>query len=1162
MDQVGLTLRHPEGWYATRQDESAWLVNAPPAQATGPALNGLAQVFVTVEHRTNHADAVHRLREIAAEFDVPVTYLTIGGWPAMQRRVVTPKEEPGAEGAQARQQEILRITTAIAAGDLLIRAEARMPPDIGEPTEDQVRAIEAGMVIRTAGDQADSQRTIEELRAAPRLEPFAPPPSRVKPAGPLQRQGMLETPRLLLQGALARAEEEDRPGEVEQERDADAGDAGAPGRVINGGFASEPEIGVSTDGQKIVVAQQFAFATSNDGGLSFPTTGAFPSSTGGDSSLAYGKSGNFYEGTINNSSSALNVSTDGGKTFTFRANAFTCPTTGANQCGFTTTSGTPFPDQEHIAADRFNAGGNGDQVYFAWRQGNGNIGVACSSNSGQNFGAPNFTSGDFPRITVGQDGFVYVVYVNGGNITVNKYGSCQSGLAVQTGFPVTVANGIGVTCPVAGLDRCNNGNLLSSHTVAVDDGNANHVYVAYAQSSGSGESIVLQDSPDGGKTWSSNRAATLSASSTARRFMPWVCTAGGLANVSWYDRRAATASNNDLTDYYGANACVTGSGNITAGIEFQLNAPGSADAQCLAGKTVGNAQSWPNGSRATGDSTTCSEQPELGGSCRHTPNNNTDSFQACNFSAATNTCPPTETCQTAGGRPKYGDYNGNTCAAGRLYTVWASATPPPGQPATGNVDLYFVSNVIPRLFGETVGIWRYTGQPCSGNSCPGWLALDDNPATVAIAASDTMLYQLHATGAIWRSTGGGCGSAGCGGWQQLDNNPSATAVAAGANELYQLHNDGSIWRSTGATCSGNVCGGWQEMDNNPAATAIAAGAGQLYQLHNDGSIWRSTGAPCSGGSCGGWQEMDNNSAAVAIAASGSDLYQLHNDGSIWHSTGAPCGGAGCGGWVRFDDNPAVTAIATGGGQLYQLHNDGSIWRSTGAPCSGNACGGWQQLDNNPAATAIAAGGPNLYQLHNDGSIWQSTGAACSGNSCGGWVRLDNNTKAGMIAAGGGLLYQQHSALVYQLHFDGSIWRHTGPACGGGCCTGWDELDDNPATTAVAAGDDLLLQLHNDGSIWRATGQSCSGGGCPGWQQLDDNSATTAIAAAGKEAFQLHNDGSIWRSTGQACSGGACPGWQEFDNNPAATAIAAGGNQLFQLHNDGSIWRSTGRGCSG
>jgi hypothetical protein len=84
----------------------------------------------------------------------------------------------------------------------------------------------------------------------------------------------------------------------------------------------------------------------------------------------------------------------------------------------------------------------------------------------------------------------------------------------------------------------------------------------------------------------------------------------------------------------------------------------------------------------------------------------------------------------------------------------------------------------------------------------------------------------------------------------------------------------------------------------------------------------------------------------------------------------------------------------------------------------------------------------------------------------------------------------------------------------------------------------VYQMHNDGKIWRYTGTPCSGSSCPGWQLLDNNPSTKAIAADGGALYQMHNDGKIWRYTGTPCSGSSCPGWQLLDNNPSTKAIAA------------------------
>src|SRR5262249_33752111 len=154
----------------------------------------------------------------------------------------------------------------------------------------------------------------------------------------------------------------------------------------------------------------------------------------------------------------------------------------------------------------------------------------------------------------------------------------------------------------------------------------------------------------------------------------------------------------------------------------------------------------------------------------------------------------------------------------------------------------------------------HTGTPCTGESCPGWQQLDNNPKSVGIAATETGVFQLHHDGWIWRYTGTPCSGSSCPGWQRPDNNPPTGMIAGGdpvyhlqTDPLYQLHNDGWIWRYTDTECDGEFCPGWQRLDNNGNTVEIAAAGSQLFQRHRDGRIWRYTGTPCSGDSCASWQ---------------------------------------------------------------------------------------------------------------------------------------------------------------------------------------------------------------------------------------------------------------------------------------------------------------------
>jgi hypothetical protein len=617
-----------------------------------------ARMAIEIESRRNHAEALERLAQIASEEPERPALVVIAGWPALERQRKAPLPNPG-ETESAGQPDATFVTTAIAADKDVIRFETVIAPGRDPKLADSALEI-ARNIVAKGGPPAVSQKELETISrgiVAPRQNqqkptpvptPAPTPESSIPPKGP----GPSPT----------------HPGAT---------------RVQNG--VGELEVALSNDGLHVVVAANSGFSFSDDGGQTFTFGGRTPctfNGCDGDPSLAVGKSGAIYYSWIgfphnqpngdppDGATDSLSISTDNGHTFTFRSNAVVCPTATPTVC---TT-----PDQEHIAADRTNsAPGGGDQVYLVWRNFSSvalTPRIVCSTDGALNWSAPTniSTAGDFPRINVGSDGSVYVVYRTGANLMLNKYSSCANGLAQQAGFPRQVSTVFGVVCPMPGLDRCNNGNSLSSHSVAVDDTNAQHLFVAYATitnfSGGGPEDVMIQESFDGGLNWSS--AARVNTATVGRRFMPWVCSTNGSAVVSWYDRRSSTIDN---TDYF---VRVGTSRNGAIQFESEVNASNNPDPQCASG--------WPCAPRNTNDSESCSVQPQLAGICR--PPLGSGSGNRCDFSAPA--CPAGETCQVGSGCPKYGDYNGNGCAAGNIVVAWASATSPSGLPAGTGIRIF------------------------------------------------------------------------------------------------------------------------------------------------------------------------------------------------------------------------------------------------------------------------------------------------------------------------------------------------------------------------------------------------------------------------------------------------------------------------------------------
>jgi hypothetical protein len=686
-----ISVSYPDLWSVAQPTMNSWVIlNVPEDQQN--SATPTVRVVIGYLPRIDHADAVSQLAEYAKESRVNSVFLAIGGWPALERVQLVKRRRPG-EGVESRFRDpkMVQITIAVAADNLLVRLEGNLPSNANQELKDLVLAIGQSLVFSSTGDPALVQRELNLLNRSPR-----------RPDAPQGEFALPESGAPLFASAPV-----------------------FPLLQLNNGTNGELEVAVSNNGTNIVVVKQSGFITSNDGGQTFPFGGSLNVSDG-DSSIAFGQSGNFYHAALacfgnrcqppcpgaspsgtppstNNCVEAA-ASTTSGRSFGALVNAAVCPNSGGSAC---------FLDQEHIAADSINAGAGGaDRVYAGVRNCQGGCGasgafVTCSPDSGATW-APLFTlegGSDFPRVAVGRDGFFFVVYELGGNIRMDKFNACTTSAAQMTraagGFPVTVSAFNSFTgCEVAngfgGLDRCNDGNTLSGPTVTVDDTNANHVYVAWANNTAANnENVLVADSTNGGANW--RAPVTVSANVAARRYHPWACSTSGNAFVGWYDRRAATVANNDLTDYFTASAGLSGGNLVPNNDEFQIST--NSDAQC---------NLWPLGVRSLFDSENCSVQPQLAGFCKLTPipNPDTSSNTRCDFTGPDATvCPINpagpETCQLGnfGQAVKYGDYNGNACSIGRLYTVFASGA---GRTSVRN---FFQSFVV----GSTPTTLTYTG---------------------------------------------------------------------------------------------------------------------------------------------------------------------------------------------------------------------------------------------------------------------------------------------------------------------------------------------------------------------------------------------------------------------------------------------------------------------
>jgi hypothetical protein len=718
---LGITLGHPENWSEepTIFYNSRKLVNVPKGRQ-GIDMPS-ARIKIVTEQRLDHADALRQMQELAAGVGAePKDFLTIGGWPALQATYTEKRQQPD-KGPRFADTEVLRVATLIAVGDMLVRIDASLPSKAQGRLVAEARAIARSFVADVAGDPEAARLEVEQLQASH---------GRVKSL--VRGDAGAESWNQFVQNLRATAPLEDEPVVA-------ASEPGYNQRVLFSGFG-EIEIAATPDGQNIVIGRQGDWVASNNGGETFPLGGTVNAFDGGDPSVAWAQSGAFYYAGIDRqcqntgyanfapppqtfgyACTGMTISTDNGATFPLTGNpAAVCIS--QNPDGTNNPLGWCFPDQEHIAADRVNAGSGGDQVYSTWRNFDNtdqDAGLVCTQDSGQNWTAPFDLGGNsfFPRIATGSDGFVYVAAYGGGNYRLWKFNSCANGLGLVAGFPVNVVALPPDLCPFAGHDRCDQN--PESQTVIVDDLNPNHLYYAFSRNTGAtNDDILVYHSVNGGASWSGPVQAN--AAVPGERIMPWLCSTGGDAYLTWFDRRNAPVCltppcpgiNNDRTDFYGAKVSVDFGGNLIAKGDFKISE--APDNWCDSG--------WPCGTRqAPSASESCSVQPQLAGICQDVNGNGNVrcDFSDCggvgNNGGGACQCGAGFVCNGGGGCPKYGDYNGNACIVGRLLAGWPSATSPAGVPLpTSQIGILFDSLLV----GEVPHL-QIPGDVDFGGSCNG-----------------------------------------------------------------------------------------------------------------------------------------------------------------------------------------------------------------------------------------------------------------------------------------------------------------------------------------------------------------------------------------------------------------------------------------------------------
>lgn len=137
----GFSVSYPQGWSTDKLENLDVIFSVPELITEVPNFDEIVQIIIHVEQHPDNEAAIVRLTQITGESDSPSTRIEVNDWPGIERTQISLVLQAGSSGTGEATQEIMVITTVVAADNLLIRLESNASPNAAPELIEQVLAI-------------------------------------------------------------------------------------------------------------------------------------------------------------------------------------------------------------------------------------------------------------------------------------------------------------------------------------------------------------------------------------------------------------------------------------------------------------------------------------------------------------------------------------------------------------------------------------------------------------------------------------------------------------------------------------------------------------------------------------------------------------------------------------------------------------------------------------------------------------------------------------------------------------------------------------------------------------------------------------------------------------------------------------------------------------